>query len=337
MNKSHTTDQILPELVPASLRIPEKKVFFDTDKLPWTPGPLIGTWFKLLNINPVTGGTSLLFRVDPNQKAPLHKHIGCVEGYIIDGEFGYGEDRGTLGAYLYEADAAIHEPTSTTGFTAFLLSRGTSVGYLPDGSPAALIDAYTYFNLAKLNGAVDHLPEDLHRRYDFKRPGIALPERIEDLVQVEALPVTGVDEERPARPAFTQTQDIPWTPWIMPGTEFKLLNINNDLGGWSMMLKVRAGQEAELHHHVGALEGIIVSGGFQYGSEDIGRPMSYVWEDSEAVHEPFTQTGFEMFVTFYGPTIGYTPEGAVAGVADGQLMLQLARENNATKHLDPYV
>jgi hypothetical protein len=42
-----------------------------------------GTWFKLLGINPMTGGFSILLKVEPDNRAPVHSHLGAVEGIIL--------------------------------------------------------------------------------------------------------------------------------------------------------------------------------------------------------------------------------------------------------------
>ena len=318
-------------------RKPFRKVFFDPEQLPWTPGPLEGTWFKLLNLDKQTGGSTMLFRLEPGERrAPIHKHIGSVEGYLIEGEFGYGEDRGRKDAYFYESDAVIHEPTTTGGFSAFILSRGTLIGYNPDGSPGSLIDGSVYYQLAKLNKAVPHLQEyDQH--FGRPRPGFEIPKKIEDLQQVYPEKIEGLTERRPERKAFFDTHSIPWSPWVMPGTEFKLLHVNKENGGWSMMLKVEPGRVADLHHHIGSIEGYIVSGGFGYGSDDCGGPGSYVFEEAEAIHEPHTEDGFEMFAIFNGPLAGYHPDGTLSGVADATTMVELARDNNALAHIENYI
>lgn len=318
-------------------RKPSKKVFLDTTQLPWTPGPLEGTWFKLLNLDKQTGGSTMIFRVEPGERrAALHKHIGSVEGYMLEGEFGYVEDRGGKDAYFYESDAVIHEPTTASGFTAFLFTRGTLVGYAPDGSPAALIDGCVYYQLAKLNNAVDHLQEfDAH--FGRPRPGYPIPRKIEELQQVYPGKVEGLSETRPERRAFVDTTSIPWSPWVMPGTAFKLLHVNRENGGWSMMLKVDAGLKADIHHHIGSIEGYIVSGGFDYGPDDIGGPDAYVFEEAEAIHEPHTENGFEMFAIFNGPFAGYNPDGSLSGLVDATTMIELARATNTLEHLEKYL
>lgn len=311
-----------------------RKVFTATQEIPWTAGPLEKTWFKLLRIDRETGGTSMLFRVDREAKqAPIHKHIGCIEGYISKGDFAYGEDKGKVGSYLYEQNGSIHQPTTAAGFEAFLINRGTLIGYHPDGRPAAMVDASTYYQLAKANGAASHLTE-FDPIYGPARS--TLPNPFENMPdqQIVRTDNSVIEECLPDRPVFFDTQSVEWTPWIMEGTRFKLLHVNEETGGWSMMLKVAPGQQAAVHHHIGSIEGYIVEGSFYYGPDDKGGPGDYVYEPAEAIHEPKTDEGFTMFAVFNGPVVGYTDDGQIDGVTDQETMLELARASGVATHID---
>ncbi|MEM9706844.1 MAG: cupin domain-containing protein [Pseudomonadota bacterium] len=319
--------------------VPDEPVFFDPSTLPWTPGPLERTWFKLLNINPESGGSTMLLRVAPESRAAIHKHIGSVEGYIYEGEFAYGDDKGAAHSYLYEENGSIHEPTSGVGFEAFLLSRGATIGFHPNGDPAVSIDAAVYYQLAKANGAANHLKR-FDSIYGDARRSLHNPfaHLLSDTGgtgagQLVASAPSSVKERRPDRRAFTDTNDIPWAPWVMEGTWFKLLHLNNETGGWSMMLKVRPGQKAVIHHHIGSIEGFMVEGEFGYGEADRGAAGAYVYEAAEALHTPNTESGFTMFTVFNGPIAGYDDAGRLSGIVDQDVMLQLARDHNAVQHL----
>lgn len=119
---------------------------------------MAGTYFKLLNINELTGGFTIMLKVDPEVTAPVHHHIGGIEAFITEGEFGYGEDdRGGVGSYVLEAGGSIHQPDSPNGVTMFAIAHGPLVGYNEDGSIAVVVDALLMYELAKQNNSANHI------------------------------------------------------------------------------------------------------------------------------------------------------------------------------------
>ena len=148
------------------IRHQKKKVFFDPKKLPWTEWVMPRTWFKLLNVDMKTGGFTMLLKVDRDNSAPIHHHLGAIEGIIIEGEFGYDDDRGGPGWYAWEDTGVIHSPTTTSGFVMFTIAHGPLAGYNEDGSIGGFIDAELMLNLARANNAADHISGPL--LYEFR-------------------------------------------------------------------------------------------------------------------------------------------------------------------------
>lgn len=136
---------------------PKHPAFFDPATLPWAPWVLEGTWFKLLRVDRKTGGFTMLLKVDPDNEAPVHGHLGAVEAYVLEGEFGYDDDRGGVGSYVYEEAGSIHMPTSPDGTVMFAIAYGPLVGYADDGSVAAIVDGKLMYELAKKHGAAGHI------------------------------------------------------------------------------------------------------------------------------------------------------------------------------------
>lgn len=136
---------------------PARPAFFDTGALPWSPWVIEGTHFKLLNIDKKSGGFTMLLKVDAGNDAPVHGHVGGVEGYVLEGEFGYDSDRGGAGAYFYEEAASLHMPDSPRGTVMFAIAYGPIVGYNDDGSVAAIVDGKLMYDLAASHGAAAHL------------------------------------------------------------------------------------------------------------------------------------------------------------------------------------
>lgn len=140
-----------------------KSAFFDVEALPWADWVMPGTWFKLLNVNPVSGGFTMLLKVEPNNAAPVHGHLGAVEGYILEGGFSYGEDHGHTGNYVYEGAGIRHTPdTHAAGLVMFAVVHGPLCGYNADGSIAGVVDARVMYDLAVAAGAASHIDKPAH-------------------------------------------------------------------------------------------------------------------------------------------------------------------------------
>src|SRR5687768_5480157 len=82
----------------------------DPQQLRWAPWAMRGAWFKLLNADPDSGRFTLMIKLDQNCVAPPHRHVGAVEGFILEGGFHYADEpliRFTAGTYLLERDGAV--------------------------------------------------------------------------------------------------------------------------------------------------------------------------------------------------------------------------------------
>lgn len=146
--------------------------------------------------------------------------------------------------------------------------------------------------------------------------------------------VKSVSPTHKDKPAFYNPSQLPWAPWVMPGTFFKLMNVNPVTGGFSMFLQVEASNEAPVHGHLGAVEGVILTGGFGYG-EDRGRAGDFVYENGGIRHEPTTdKDGMTMFAVVHAPLCGYNEDGSVAGIIDGRFMYELAVQHGVAGHIE---
>jgi 2,4'-dihydroxyacetophenone dioxygenase len=84
----------------------------------WLPWAMPGAHFKLLHANATTGHFTLLIRFEAGAVAPIHRHVGAVEGYMIEGGFYYHDEPErpfNAGCYLWENEGAIHQPVSPNG------------------------------------------------------------------------------------------------------------------------------------------------------------------------------------------------------------------------------
>jgi len=140
-----------------------KSAFFDASVLPWADWVMPGTWFKLLNVNPISGGFSMLLKVEPNNRAPMHGHLGAVEGIILEGGFSYDEDDGNTGNYVYEGAGIRHKPnTHPGGLVMFAVVHGPLYGFNDDGTVARIVDARMMYDMAVAAGAANHVEKPTH-------------------------------------------------------------------------------------------------------------------------------------------------------------------------------
>lgn len=148
-------------------------------------------------------------------------------------------------------------------------------------------------------------------------------------------PVTSVDDSQASR--VVDCDNIPWTPFPMPGTAYKLLNVNETTGASTILLYVSEGAQAPLHRHLGGAEAYNIFGRWAYEGEDndvIG-PNCYIYEPAGITHLPKQEGEALMFGIFHGPVVGYDENGNVAGVIDADVLYDLAAANDAVGHLPP--
>jgi len=108
---------------------------------------------------------------------------------------------------------------------------------------------------------------------------------------------------------------LPWVPWVMPGAHFKLLSADPQSGRFSLMIRLGKNCDMPLHRHVGAVEGLVLEGGFHYEDAPGVRYTAgtYLLERDGAVHRPVSPEGAVMFAVFHGPIEGLDSEGNVTG------------------------
>lgn len=131
---------------------------------------------------------------------------------------------------------------------------------------------------------------------------------------------------------FVNPDHIPWTDWLMPGTQYKLLYCDLASGFFTILLNVDPGTQASVHWHLGTAMAYILKGGFYYHEDDKGDVNNcFTCETGGAVHQPFAPEGCLMLGIMMGPIAGYH-EGKMVVIADAQLHYEMAKQNNAVKY-----
>jgi len=139
---------------------------------------------------------------------------------------------------------------------------------------------------------------------------------------------------RPDGSKLIRVDQIPWTPWAIPGTYFKLLRVDDDAASMVLMLKVDPHSPAPMHHHLGSAEVIILEGCFSYDYGTI-RTGDYVFEPGGCSHDPTThEEGAVMFAIIKGGLQGVDENGEPSGpILDINWHCRTAAANGAAGHI----
>lgn len=134
---------------------------------------------------------------------------------------------------------------------------------------------------------------------------------------------------------MVKVAQMPWSPFPLAGTFFKLLHLDDDQGKATFLLKIPAGNAAEIHKHLAAVEAYVVQGGFSYEGEGTVHAGDYVYEPGGMVHEPAAEGDEDLilFVVAQGPVQGVNPDDSAGGIIDNDLMFQFATDGGAADHV----
>lgn len=77
--------------------------------IPWVPSGY-NTWFKPARISVQSGTWANLVKIPAGQKVGLHRHVGPVQGYTLQGHWRYLERDWVAGpgSYIFEGDGSTH-------------------------------------------------------------------------------------------------------------------------------------------------------------------------------------------------------------------------------------
>ncbi|CAN5550900.1 hypothetical protein BH24ACT15_BH24ACT15_01690 [soil metagenome] len=133
---------------------------------------------------------------------------------------------------------------------------------------------------------------------------------------------------------ITRADEIPWTEWGMPGTWFKLLDVNDDFGWFVFLLKVEPGTQAPDHHHYSAAFAFTLEGWWGYEGR-IVQSGQFIKEAGGINHAPIVdpENGTVMLAFGNGPVAGLNPDGSIAGIIDIEWMYNAAAANGAADHI----
>jgi quercetin dioxygenase-like cupin family protein len=134
---------------------------------------------------------------------------------------------------------------------------------------------------------------------------------------------------------LARTATIPWTPWALPGSYFKLLHINRASGMMVAIIKNDPSEKTPPHHHYGDALVYVLEGDFGYERGDV-YAGDFLVEPGGVTHEPHIgPKGLTTLAVFFSGLGGVDGDNRVAGFVGVDAMYQMAFDNGAAGHLPP--
>jgi 2,4'-dihydroxyacetophenone dioxygenase len=134
---------------------------------------------------------------------------------------------------------------------------------------------------------------------------------------------------------LARTASIPWTPWALPGSYFKLLHINRASGMMVAIIRNDPSEKTPPHHHYGDALVYVLEGDFGYERGDV-YAGDFLVEPGGVTHEPHIgPKGLTTLAVFFAGLGGVDGDNRVAGFVGVDAMYQMAVDNGAAGHLPP--
>lgn len=142
-------------------------------------------------------------------------------------------------------------------------------------------------------------------------------------------------ERWPDGSVIARAASLPWTPWALPGSYFKLLHINRNVGMTVALIKMDPCEKTPPHHHFGDAIAYVLDGGFSYEHGSINEG-EMICEPGGITHEPtIGPKGLVTLTIFFSGLGGVDGDNRVAGYIGCDEMYEMAAKNNAAAHLPP--
>jgi 2,4'-dihydroxyacetophenone dioxygenase len=137
------------------------------------------------------------------------------------------------------------------------------------------------------------------------------------------------------RSGIVRTDTIPWTPWVMAGSQFKLLYVNWSIGMSVAMLKLDPGVQTPNHYHFGDAIAHVLQGDFGYEYGHAYENDVFV-EGGGIAHKPkIGAQGVTTVTIFFGGLGSVNADGKIEGCTSCDEMYELAKANGAADHIEP--
>lgn len=89
--------------------------YVDVEGMAWETSQFPGIRHKVLYRDPVSGMSTLLFRLEPGAVVPLHEHTGVELTYVLEGSLEDDEGSCTAGNFVWRPAGNTHEARAPHG------------------------------------------------------------------------------------------------------------------------------------------------------------------------------------------------------------------------------
>jgi len=92
-----------------------KSIYIDPASMEWQESEFPGIHHKVLWSDPVSGRSTILFKLDPGAIVPSHEHTEVEQTWIVSGSFEDHEGKALPGHYIWRPAGNRHEARSVDG------------------------------------------------------------------------------------------------------------------------------------------------------------------------------------------------------------------------------
>jgi anti-sigma factor ChrR (cupin superfamily) len=140
----------------------------------------------------------------------------------------------------------------------------------------------------------------------------------------------------PDKSVIVRCETLPWTPWALKGSWFKLLYINRSVSMSVALIKIDKGTQTPDHFHFGEAHAYVLQGNFGY-EHGLAFKGDHLVEGGGIAHKPVIGPDEDLitFSIFFGGLGGVKPDGTVDGCCGCDAMYEMAAANGAADHLEP--
>ena len=133
--------------------------------------------------------------------------------------------------------------------------------------------------------------------------------------------------------SLVKARGVAWTPWIGPGTRFKLLDVDRSFNKMTLLIAADAGASLAGYRHFGAGEYFVEIGAFACDRGALGAG-DYLYEPGgAALRDLRFPVAAQVYALVHGPLAGLSTAGGSAPLYDLDWHWQRARANGAAGHI----
>lgn len=265
-------------------RFSDGGVVVRNERLPWMPWASPGTYCRVLLMDMSHAKTKVLIQVDTGTTLCVHKHLGDAEAYMLDGDFTYEHGSAGAGDYLCEKgrhpQRARHWQQGSAPVRRelrFAARRRRGWQFAGRDRQRVLLQHRPGQRLPSSPGASHNAracgkhrggPASGRSRCRMNSASSSSSHTTES--ESRAPSDTTGSRTFPDGSSLVKAAQLGWTPWLSPGTRFKLLDLDRSFNKMTLLIEADAGTALLPYRHTGAGEYYIEAGSFECDRGGLG-------------------------------------------------------------------